>query len=788
MKQATVLLLILFGAWYTSLANANSIIILDHTPDSIGLRPIMLVYEDSTWNTPYETIQNRPFSAHDSIPSFRNESAYWVRFSIRNTQLDDTITLYYPFFTSLVTGVYWAEVRASSVEKKWKKMGGRTSTIWNASYQQHKQYAKLVIPPNSQIDYDIGMKYKHYHSDFKSSGLPTQLWSKRHLLKRLRAEYFVLRPSIILRSIFLSISALIFFINLFQFFFNQDRAYLFYALYVLFLFLFYALFSEENAIFNNRIFFGRYFSPLYEYLNIIFYSAPPIAQLLFFRSFLDSPTYNKKLDKWLSVGMYVLIGLLVIDLIYFAIFGEQQTYQYVKDARFVVLLFCVLYPIYLIYQSRGRLSRIVATGASFLVLFSLAGSFYKYTPDTIVDYLPYVLTVSNNYAILGALIEFVFFSAGLGYRMRIVEQRNQQLRNKVELEQMRKQFYTNITHELRTPLTLIIAPLQQILNGGKTNNLNLQHKRMLRNAQRLLQLINQLLNISKQEDVRSDLQLVTKEIQSFLRAIVFSFESIAVRKQIELQANFPTTQFVQIDTEKLESILSNLLSNAFKFTLEGGKVRFEAKVERQKLHLSISDTGIGIATTEIPYIFDRFYQVNHTQQLEGSGIGLWTVKQLIADYHGTIKVQSQLGEGTSFDIVLPIIRAISEKNQSESIKLNTEELKIGTANSNEKPQILLAEDNEDLRAYIVETLSEKYSVVEAKDGYAAWLLAKEILPDLIITDLMMPQMDGLALTERLRNSHITDHIPIIILTAKSYQSDKIEGLQKGAEAYLTKPF
>ncbi|MEM8527857.1 MAG: response regulator [Bacteroidota bacterium] len=623
----------------------------------------------------------------------------------------------------------------------------------------------------------------------QSLGLPTELWGVRTLEEKSHQFYLQEQPHLMLRFAFLAIAILIFLINLARYFINWDKAHLFYAIYALSLFAFYLTSAEERANLIKSDFFGFECTSTIDIFDIIFYAAICVSQILFFRHFSNSPNQYPILNKKFSSGIKVILLATSIELLVYYFLEHSQILSTILLITPIIMLSYILYLIYYTYKVCDRLCRVILTGSLLLILSSVTGMAYGFLPDHISSRLPELLKVPGNFSIFGGFVEFIFFSVGLSYRVQLTEQRNQQLLSRVELEQMRKQFYTNVTHEFRTPLTLIITPLQQILNGSFCGDLTTQHQRMLRNSKQLLKLINQLLKISKQEVQEVELQPETKEIHSFLRHTVGAFESIAASKKINFNCRFPASQALDIDVEKVGIIINNLLSNAFKFTPEGGCVSFDASVKQEQLYIKVKDSGIGMDERKLPYIFDRFYQINTAQQMEGSGIGLWTVKQLVAACGGHIDVQSQLGKGTTFNCHLPISvsTALPSQRLVPATNLGTS-VPTATIKDSNKPTLLLAEDNEDMRTYMLETLADQYNVLTAEDGQAAWSLAKKVVPDLIVTDLMMPHMDGLTLTQKLRDSHITDHIPIIMLTAKAYESDKIEGLQLGAEAYLTKPF
>lgn len=396
----------------------------------------------------------------------------------------------------------------------------------------------------------------------------------------------------------------------------------------------------------------------------------------------------------------------------------------------------------------------------------------------------------------------------------ISEQRDELilLNNKVkEVNQQQLRFFTNISHEFRTPLTLILSPIERLLSLFQNNEeANSMLRIVNRNANRLLILINQLLEIRKIESGNRDLQVELTETKPYLIDIFNSFNDLALKNNINYQHQINSNKVVWIDKEKLENVLYNLLSNAFKFTPVGKSISLEARSIIDKgnefLKISIIDAGIGIPDTKIEKLFDRFYQVtdekNHKNT--GTGIGLSMVKSLIEIMHGTIKVESSK-EGSTFTINIPTNKQKfadheidttgqiyeSEIKNKVSIlydQLN-EEKTISTINIEQEIEtILVIEDNNDMRSFICSNFSKYFKVLDAENGRIGYEMAKQYEPALIISDIMMPEINGLELCKKLKNNLYTSHIPVVLLTAKGNTKDFLEGLERGADDYIAKPF
>ncbi len=386
-----------------------------------------------------------------------------------------------------------------------------------------------------------------------------------------------------------------------------------------------------------------------------------------------------------------------------------------------------------------------------------------------------------------------------------------------EVDRIKSNFFTNISHEFRTPLTLIMGPSDNIINRCSDTAAKSQAEIIKRNAGRLLRLINQLLDLSKLDERKLKLHSTEGNIVSFIKGIVMSFEAFAERKDLILKIKAAKNDIkLFFDHDKMENIITNLLSNAIKFTPKGGEITV-LLTERNSdcIEIKIRDTGIGIPETELPKLFDRFYQVDssQTREYEGTGLGLSLTKELVELHHGTIKVQSEVSNPaahkrgwTECTIELPrgryhlnedeILKTNEVTENHDSIELDEESLfrknlkgvKETDDLNNEQTIILVVEDNKDVREYIRDFLVEEYVVEEAINGEQGVRKAEKIIPDLIISDVMMPKMDGNELTRILKNDEKTSHVPIILLTAKSEQESKFEGLETGADDYMTKPF
>ena len=364
-----------------------------------------------------------------------------------------------------------------------------------------------------------------------------------------------------------------------------------------------------------------------------------------------------------------------------------------------------------------------------------------------------------------------------------------------EVDKMKSHFFASVSHEFRTPLTLIKGPIEQFIHHPDVALTTDKAQVILRNSNRLLQLVNQLLDLSKVDAGNLRLENRDGDIYHFLRMISSSFDSYAQQHHVSYKIKFDdTTLLASFDHDKLEKIVYNLLSNAFKFTSPEGNVMFTCWNHDQKLILQVSDNGKGIAPQHMPHIFDRFYQAEHHHNYGGTGIGLSLVKELTSLMGGNIDVASEVGTGTTFTVTLPlkIVQSLSIDTPamtSTKPDVGNETTIVHTEiHAIEKESVLIIEDNADMRNFIREQLEGNYRIFEAANGADGLVAARREIPDLIISDIMMPEMNGITLCEEVKKDERTSHIPVIMLTAKEGQESKMEGLQTGADDYLTKPF
>lgn len=422
-----------------------------------------------------------------------------------------------------------------------------------------------------------------------------------------------------------------------------------------------------------------------------------------------------------------------------------------------------------------------------------------------IDITDLETTVQKAFVELDQLRQGAEAQRQLPLTQQVLEETDQRARNLAELDELKSHFFTNISHEFRTPLTVVQGISEQML-ANPDKWLRKGPNMIRRNTDQLLDLVNQILDLRKLESGQLVLHLEQIEGCAFLQHLTESLQPLAESKEITLTFESNEQEmWMDLDTEKMLRIMGNLLSNAIKFTPAGGEVKVNLTLSNDRsaaglptAKIMVSDSGIGIPQDRLPRIFDRFYQVDSstTRAQEGTGIGLALCKELVKLMGGEIQVTSEVGKGSQFHIRIPISQTTEKayKEVKPSVWLvqppDPQEEQEETANPlpGEHPSLLIIEDNPDVVEYLVACLEDQYQLLIARDGKEGIEIALEQVPDLIISDVMMPEKDGFEVCAVLKADLRTSHIPIVLLTAKADHSSRIQGLRKGADAYLAKPF
>lgn len=415
------------------------------------------------------------------------------------------------------------------------------------------------------------------------------------------------------------------------------------------------------------------------------------------------------------------------------------------------------------------------------------------------DIIPTEMNLSLYAITLVGITLYVFIFALYAQRFYTNMEQKETERQK-EINEAKTRLYTNITHEFRTPLTVILG----LADSLKTNSSETTHAKadtITRNGKTLLQLVDQMLDLSKLESGNLKVNKIHGNIVPFLRYIFQLQEYYAQEKDLDFSFNAESQSYeLDFDPEKITTIVSNLLSNAIKFTPAGGKISMKVGTVGNYLSIEIIDNGIGITKEKQDKIFERFYQVDEsdTRKVGGTGIGLALTKELVTLLNGTITLTSNPGNETVFTVKLPVtslakkVFTTSEFMDDESVDQHETVLPYpgnqDSWNSNGKRRLLIIEDNRDVVSYLQSCYQGSFSISIAVDGKSGYEMAIETIPDIIISDIMMPVMDGFSLCKKLKDDYRTSHIPIILLTAKADIPSRIQGLEQGADAYIVKPF
>ncbi len=594
-------------------------------------------------------------------------------------------------------------------------------------------------------------------------------------------------------AIILSIYVLCFF------FFTEDRSYLY--LFGLFLALWVHYQLLNTTVWPIPVFFPEH-PQWIEVVWILSTAFSAIFLLQFARKFTE---LKQKIPRWdkitLGVIFYLLATVLFRLLIWvFAPQALSELEMILVGIGFLAILIIVCR----IAFHKDPLIHYFVLGVGWMIFWNILGILWQ------MELMPF-WDVPNPW-IIGQGGFMLILSLAIARKLQLSERAKAEVEKVREIDSIKSRFFTNISHEFRTPLSLILGPINQSLENipaaeaiEENTEVPVKGKHlkvMKRNALRLQNLVDQILELSKLDQGELKLQVAPGDLIQFLRSLVFSFESLTELKHINFQTHFPKKiPNTYYDRDKLEKIVVNLLSNAIKFTPEHGKVSVWIEESGDVVKISISDTGSGMKGDEVDKIFDRFYQTEEHQD-QGTGIGLALVKELVELYRGQISVDSTEEKGTVFKVILPfkksnflgdeifnetVEKPIKERDESELVS------EIDSFSNNENPDLslpllLIVEDNPDLRHYIAEQFEKEFKIITAKDGKVGLEIAEAQLPDLIISDIMMPKMTGTELCETLKKDVKTCHIPIILLTAKAGQAAKLKGLKTGADDYLTKPF
>ncbi len=783
--------------------STSTICVLKNNPTDYQLKPFVQLLEESTKkytiqdiNQPSVQAEFQSVTNHDL--SITNNQYYWGKVQIENSLTDaENFTEWYLYFNLSWTTL---DVYTQDNNGAWKQERSGIFTPKNLEKRipnLRGNLVKISLPPGE-------IKTIYFRGASERSAINPSFSIRLHHVDFL---YNDILKNKIGNAIFTGFLLMIFVYNLILYFYGRDRSFIFYSGYLAMVVIYSGFASADLTDWLGFYLFPQH-PEYWGFLKLSLYVAM-MCYLAFIRSFLDLELLLPSWDKFFRFIIYLGFLLMVLDVVIL----NMTNFSHVVEDRvsifyiFLVIFSC-LFLMYPLFKTNDKKGYFIIGGISVICL----GAFL--TVLTRVALPPFTVF----YLKAGTVVEVIIFSLGLAYRVRQqrvskqqaefalkasqMEQEQKQLEadRLKELNEFKTRFYTNITHEFRTPLTVIMGMSDNIKNHPQ------EKKLIRRNGENLLRLINELLDLSKLESGKLNLNLIHQDLIVYLQYLTESFYSTAMQKNIRLVFHSEEkVVMMDYDEEKIQQIVYNLISNALKFTTDAGKIIFHASRIQEEgepvLKLKIKDTGIGMSPENVERVFDRFFQGNDsgTNPSEGTGIGLSLTKELVELMKGRIEVESQIGEGTEFTLYLPIETSManSEKLVSPNYPIvnevptefqDEENDKAETFSSGSFPDLLVIEDNPDIIIYIKSILKNSYNIHTASNGKLGIEKALNLIPDIIISDVMMPEKNGYEVCDILKKDKRTSHIPIILLTAKSTQSDKVDGLKHGADAYLTKPF
>ncbi|OJY91845.1 MAG: hypothetical protein BGP14_23210 [Sphingobacteriales bacterium 44-15] len=747
-----------------------------------------------------QAIVSTLFQNDNQKVNYKNH-VYWQRFRIANCMPGE-------IKIALPESSFHADLFAKTHDGEWEHYTTGTGVPWSRRDGLKRIPAfTLSIPAGDTL-----ILYKRIYWNYADAQPDTMQITFSFTEKLVQHNYVddeshymtAIQDAFLLGMFILSIT-----INFYFFIIVREKEFLYFSLFLI-SFCLLALCSLNDVFLKE--------SPhLLLYLYITCNSCSGFFLIQFVRYFLKTFQHFPKWDKYLFSFSIFQVLVLLISCFLSALFQvnlSKTSHVSENTVKLVngVSLLCVLF---LYIRNKDRMIRLMLTAlipilflqATAYALAIVNGLYYaRFGAQDISGYKSQFNSIAFFILILCYSWMMIIFTWVLFLRFSDLRKK---LAQQSSLDHLKSRFFANISHEFRTPLTLIIGPVEDLLRDKNTQKFREPLQYIHRNSKRLLQLINQLLDLSKLDVGSYHVNTNRDDIIPFVKQIVHSFSSMAHHKNILLETRVDPrlknglrneTQAFYFDEDIFEKVLYNLLSNAFKFTGEGGSITVSISLAgKDLLELGVEDSGTGIPAEKLPFIFDRFYQSDnsHKKAYEGTGIGLALVKELVALHNGKITVVSDVNKGTAFSCYFPLnkriisageIRRISSDPGTILPDAKPDEVSQEKVPDNSRPTILVVEDQQDVRSYICGKLREAYTVIEAKNGLEGFETARKQIPDLVISDVMMPATDGFELCALLKKDILTSHIPVILLTARAEDADKITGLETGADAYLIKPF
>ena len=765
-----------------------------------SFREQLYIFIDSIADRPIEEVASAPFQENfskDTTGFFekwigdmgREKACVWARLIIvaRLVNEEEWVAQIsageVDFFAPLGEGQYSHQRTGTSLAVKQKALAGSFGALACVSVTLPAQDTLTVYFKLREVNSFIGNKLI---AEFDHAIFKPQVFGA----KVIRIRFF----EILSMGILLAVAIY----HLIIFFYQRQTVSLFFGLFVLML---------ANVMFS----YGGYFQELVAPGMPVHYGASIISiwlwigavfHYLFSRKYLD---LSRILPAWDRVwAALILLQLILVVLFAWTMVSAGGPENADPAVAYKIVLLRVLSPLPILLLAMAAAFRAYQKGNKAAGLYMLAMSAYIFQHlanqagfNEIVHIPDWVFVFS------GEAVTSLIFALGIASQLRTLQREKlsaeQAELHLKDLDAFKTRFYTNITHQFRTPITVILGMIDQIQSHPSTW-MQKGADMIRRNGQRLLHLVNQILDLSRLEAGQMPVNLVRDDVIRYLKYIVESFHSSAEQQQISLhfQSDIPEL-VVDYDPDKLMDILSNMIANALKFTPEGGRVEVSAgvvKEQKEQFFIRVKDNGPGIPEDALEKVFDRFFQADTGQ---GTGIGLALTRELVQLLQGRIAVKSKVGEGAEFLVTLPVTRTapLSQQFDRNAIKEAISPYLHPEANGPSEeviyplstlPTLLIVEDSPDVVTYLQAILRLRFQVKVAANGKEGLAKARQFIPDLIVSDIMMPEMDGMEMCQALKNDMLTSHIPIILLTAKADQASRIEGLRTGADAYLAKPF
>ena len=760
----------------------------------------LYIFVDSLADRPIEEVASAPFQAifhKDTTGLFkkwigdmgREKACVWARLTIVSRVKEKEEWLIQisagevDFFESLGDGQFSHQVTGTSLAVNQKPLGGSYGVL-----------ACLPLSLPAQDTITLYFKLREVNSHIGNNlimAFDRTIFKPQVFVVEARNIRFF---DILTLGILLAVAIYHFII----FFYQRQSVSLFFGFFVLFLavvIMGYGGYSQELVTPGMTFHYGASIIAVALQCGSVFH-------YLFSRKYLELPKLLPSWDRIWSV--LILIQIVSTILFVYTMVSAGGPANADSVVAYKIVLFRVLSPLPILFYAMvvAGISLFKGNKASGLYLLAMSTYIFQHLANQAgFDEMVHIPTWVFSFS--GEAVMVLLFALGIASQLRTLQRQKlaaeqAELRLK-DLDAFKTRFYTNITHQFRTPITVILGMIDQI-QAHPSTWMQKGANMIRRNGQRLLHLVNQILDLSKLEAGQMPVHLVRYDVIQYLRYIVESFHSSAEQKRIDLRFQAePAELVVDYDPDKLMDILSNLLSNALKFTPEGGRVEVMAGVAPDRLEqffIRVKDSGSGIPEAALDRVFDRFFQ---SETGQGTGIGLALTHELVHLLHGDISVTSKPGKGADFFITLPITRtapmghtyntstiraAMSSYLHPKNNELETDAPKEVSG----RPTVLIVEDSPDVVAYLQAVLSSRFQIKVAQNGIEGLEKARKIIPDLIVSDIMMPEMDGLEMCQALKTDRLTSHIPIILLTAKSDHTSRIEGLRTGADAFLAKPF